>query len=142
MAATVAPPGFGERLGRFADRRFKYLTIWPAVLVLLLIGIFPLIYTLIVSFQHITMMTEDTSFCGFINYALLYTDPLLWGAIILTAVFTGLALPFELEPGFSLPPALLWLGGPLPCLRSPLTAFSEPGSAAGGAAGSPSLPEP
>jgi multiple sugar transport system permease protein len=107
MAATVALPGFGERLGRFADRRFKYLTIWPAVLVLLLIGIFPLVYTLIVSFQHITMMTEDTSFSGVINYARLFSDPRLWSALVHTALFTALALPIELVLGMAM--ALLFL---------------------------------
>jgi multiple sugar transport system permease protein len=106
MAAT-APQGLGERLSLFADRRFKYLIIWPAVLVLLLIGVFPLIYTLIVSFQHITMMAEDTSFSGFINYARLFRDARLWGAIGHTALFTAIALPIELLLGMAM--ALLFL---------------------------------
>jgi multiple sugar transport system permease protein len=106
MAATVAS-GFGERFGRFTDRRFKYLTIWPAVLVLLLIGIFPLIYTLIVSFQHITMMAEDTSFSGLVNYARLFKDARLWGAIGHTVLFTVIALPIELVLGMAM--ALLFL---------------------------------
>jgi multiple sugar transport system permease protein len=107
MATTVAPIGMGERFGRFADRRFKYLIIWPAVLVLLLIGIFPLVYTLIVSFQHITMMAEDTSFSGFINYARLFRDARLWGAIGHTVLFTVIALPIELVLGMAM--ALLFL---------------------------------
>jgi multiple sugar transport system permease protein len=106
MTATVAPD-FGERLGRFTDRHFKYLILWPAVLVLLLIGVFPLIYTLIVSFQHITMMAEDTSFSGFINYARLFRDARLWGAIGHTALFTAIALPIELLLGMAM--ALLFL---------------------------------
>ena len=106
MATTVAP-GFGERLGRFTDRRFNYLMIWPAVLLLLLIGIFPLVYTLIVSFQHITMMAEDTSFSGFINYARLFRDARLWAAIGHTALFTVIALPIELVLGMAM--ALLFL---------------------------------
>jgi multiple sugar transport system permease protein len=105
--ATVASPGFGERLSLFADRRFKVLILWPAVLVLLLIGVFPLVYTLIVSFQHITMMAEDTSFSGFINYARLFKDPRLWGAIGHTALFTAIALPIELVLGMGM--ALLFL---------------------------------
>jgi multiple sugar transport system permease protein len=107
MAATLAPIGFGERLGRFTDRRFKYLILWPAVLVLLLIGIFPLVYTLIVSFQHITMMAEDTSFSGFINYARLFRDTRLWEAILHTVLFTVIALPIELLLGMAM--ALLFL---------------------------------
>jgi multiple sugar transport system permease protein len=106
MATTVAL-GFGERFGRFTDRRFKYLMLWPAVLVLLLIGIFPLIYTLIVSFQHITMMAEDTSFSGLVNYARLFRDARLWGAIGHTLLFTVIALPIELLLGMAM--ALLFL---------------------------------
>jgi multiple sugar transport system permease protein len=105
--ATTVPLGLGERLSLFADRRFKYLIVWPAVLVLLLIGIFPLIYTLIVSFQHITMMTEDTSFSGFINYARLFKDARLWQAIGHTVLFTVIALPIELALGMAM--ALLFL---------------------------------
>ena len=107
MAATLAPTGFGERLGRFTDRRFKHLILWPAVLVLLLIGVFPIVYTLIVSFQHITMMAEDTSFSGFINYARLFQDARLWGAIGHTLLFTAIALPIELVLGMAM--ALLFL---------------------------------
>ena len=107
MAASVAQLGFGERLGLFADRRFKYLIVWPAVLVLLLIGVFPLVYTLIVSFQNITMMAEDTSFSGFVNYAKLFSDARLWGAIGHTALFTVIALPIQLLLGMGM--ALLFL---------------------------------
>ncbi|MGH6916697.1 MAG: carbohydrate ABC transporter permease, partial [Geminicoccaceae bacterium] len=106
MAAT-ATLGFGERFGRFTDRRFKYLMIWPAVLVLLLIGIFPLVYTLVVSFQHITMMAEDTSFSGLVNYARLLRDARFWSALGHTAIFTVVALPIELALGMAM--ALLFL---------------------------------
>ena len=104
---VAAPVRLGHRVGVFADRHFRYLMIWPAVLVLLLIGIFPLIYTLIVSFQHITMMAEDTSFSGFINYARLFRDARLWGAIGHTVLFTVIALPIELVLGMAM--ALLFL---------------------------------
>ncbi|MEM7026101.1 MAG: sugar ABC transporter permease [Pseudomonadota bacterium] len=105
--ATTAHLSFGDRLSLFADRRFKYLILWPAVLVLLLIGIYPLVYTLIVSFQNITMMAEDTSFSGFINYARLFQDARLWAAIGHTALFTVIALPIELALGMAM--ALLFL---------------------------------
>jgi len=43
--------GLAFRISQFSDRRFKYLVIAPAILILLLIGLFPLIYTLVVSVQ-------------------------------------------------------------------------------------------
>ena len=42
--AGVAPSaGRPRSAGQFADRNFKYLMIFPAVLVILLIGLFPII---------------------------------------------------------------------------------------------------
>ena len=55
--------------GSFTDRNFKYLLVLPAILIILLIGLFPLIYTLLVSFPTVTMLAEDTSFHGLLNYA-------------------------------------------------------------------------
>ena len=58
----------------FADRNFKYLLIGPAIFVLLLIGVFPMIYLLIVSFQGITMTEVSTEFVGARNYKQLFDD--------------------------------------------------------------------
>ena len=43
------------------DRHFKYTLIAPSIFVLLLIGVFPLVYLLVVSFQGITMTNNDAS---------------------------------------------------------------------------------
>lgn len=81
------------------DRGFKYQLIAPSIFILLLIGIFPLIYTLLVSFQGITMMDNDTSFHGLQNYIALGTDTRLWEALLHTIIFTCIALPIELLLG-------------------------------------------
>ena len=111
MAVTATTTGvhlrFGERVGLFADRRFKYLTIWPAVLLLLFIGVFPLVYTLVVSFQNITVFEEDTSFSGLLNYARLLGDARFWAALGHTLLITAIALPLELVFGMAM--ALLFL---------------------------------
>ena len=49
-----------HRLSAFSDRHFKYVMVAPAIFILLLIGVFPLIYSLIVSFQNLTMTDADT----------------------------------------------------------------------------------
>ena len=81
------------------DRGFKYQLIAPSIFILLLIGIFPLIYTLLVSFQGITMMDNDTSFHGLQNYIALGADTRLWEALLHTIIFTCIALPIELLLG-------------------------------------------
>ena len=84
------------RNSRFSDRNFKYTLIAPSIFVLLLIGIFPLVYLLVVSFQGITMIDNDTSFHGLANYAALFGDARLWESLLHTLSFTAIALPLEL----------------------------------------------
>lgn len=91
----------------FLDRRFRYLIVLPAVLLLLLIGVFPFVYTLMVSVQNITMMDEDTSFHGLMHYQALLADTRFWQALLHTMIFMVVALPAELALGLIL--ALLFL---------------------------------
>lgn len=86
----------------FGERNFKYLLIGPAILVLLLIGIFPLVYLLLVSFQGITMTETSTDFIGGANYAQLFEDARLWQALLHTVIFTVIALPLELLLGLAM----------------------------------------
>ena len=81
------------------DRHFKLTLIAPSIFVLLLIGVFPLVYLLVVSFQGITMTNNDASFHGLRNYALLLHDTRLWESLLHTLVFTAIALPVELLLG-------------------------------------------
>ena len=99
--------GFGHRASVFADRRIKYLLIWPAVLVLLAVAVFPLINLLVVSFQDISVIGENKTFQGGLNYGRLAEDARLWGAIWNTLAFTAVALPAELFLGLLL--ALLFV---------------------------------
>ncbi|WP_051329371.1 carbohydrate ABC transporter permease [Geminicoccus roseus] len=89
------------------DRRFGYAMITPAVVVILFIGLFPLVWTLLVSVQNISLIDEDTSFQGLMNYRRLLFDQRFWEALGHTLLFTGIALPLELLLGLLL--ALLFL---------------------------------
>lgn len=91
--------GLPRGAGSPGDRHFKWMIVWPALFLLLLIGLFPLVYSLIVSFQRITMLEEDTSFAGFVNYAQLFRDSRLWESLLHTAMITVIALPLELVFG-------------------------------------------
>ncbi len=91
-----------NRLSLSSDRYFKYLMISPAIFVLLLVGIFPLIYSLVVSFQNLTMTEVDTSFQGLLNYKQLFRDSRLWWALGHTLLITVIALPLQLVLGFLL----------------------------------------
>jgi multiple sugar transport system permease protein len=91
----------------FVSRRFKYGMVWPAVFIILLIGLFPIVYTAMVSVQNIDMMFEDTSFHGALHYERLAADARFWQSILHTLIFMAIALPVELILGLLL--ALLFL---------------------------------
>ena len=98
-APTLPPPhARGER----RDRGFKIALVAPSIFVLLLIGIFPLVYLLMVSFQNITMTDMDKSFQGLLNYKQLVHDTRMWEALLHTVVFTAIALPLELIFGLAM----------------------------------------
>jgi multiple sugar transport system permease protein len=109
MAAAVGAAGVRHEPARapWVDRHFRWLLVAPATFVILLVGLFPFVYTLLVSFQNITMLEEDTSFQGFANYARLLSDTRFWEALGHTLIFLAIALPAELVLGFLL--ALLFL---------------------------------
>lgn len=128
-----ANAGWTPRLELFADRQFRYLLILPTVLLLLCVTVFPAIYTLIVSFQGITLMAEDTSFQGLANYARLMEDSRFWWAIMRTLGFVVVALALQFLLGLLM--ALLfveWMPGRqvfltllvLPTVISPIVAGS------------------
>jgi multiple sugar transport system permease protein len=92
----------GAPRAAFTERNFKYLLVGPAIFVLLLIGIFPLVYLLIVSFQGLTMTENSTDFVGLRNYALLFNDSRMWESLLHTVIFTAVCLPIELLLGLAM----------------------------------------
>lgn len=91
-----------SRLGATIDRRFKYVMIFPAVLIVLSFGLFPAIYALVTSMQGLTMFDEDPSFHGLENYQLLLSTPRFWQSLVHTLIFVVIALPIELFLGLAM----------------------------------------
>jgi multiple sugar transport system permease protein len=98
---TDLKAGPGPRTG-VRGRGFKYALVAPSIFVLLLIGIFPLVYLLMVSFQNITMTDVDTSFQGLLNYRMMVHDQRMWEALLHTLIFIAIALPVELVLGLAM----------------------------------------
>ncbi len=95
-----APPKRARR--RSPDRAFRYYMIAPAVFVILLIGLFPVIYTALKSVQNVNMFDMDTSYQGFIHYKALMSDTRFWLALAHTLIFVVVALPAELALGLAM----------------------------------------
>ena len=92
---------------RDRDRAFRFALVAPSIAVLLLVGVFPLVYLIVVSFQNVTMTDVDTSFQGLLNFRLMLRDRRLWEALLHTLVFIAIALPLELGLGLAM--ALLFI---------------------------------
>ena len=86
----------------FVDRNFKQLLVAPSIFLLLLVGVFPLLYLIMVSFQGITMTENNTDFVGLQNYAYLAKDKRMWLALGHTVIFLVIALPIELLLGLAM----------------------------------------
>lgn len=91
-----------QRHGGFVDRNFKQLLVAPSILLMLLVGVFPLLYLIMVSFQGITMTENNTDFVGLQNYAYLVKDKRMWQALGHTMIFLVIALPIELLLGLAM----------------------------------------
>jgi len=91
---SVATPSIQDQ-----QKLFARLLITPAMLVLLLVAVFPLIYMILVSFQGITMMDNSSDFVGLVNYRAIFKDQRLWEAVMHTLIFLAIALPLELFIG-------------------------------------------
>ena len=90
---------YGARGGILAERNLKYVLIAPAVFIILLIGLYPILHSLVVSFQDVSALFENYDFVGFMNYSRLFGDERLWYAMLHTLVITAIALPIELVLG-------------------------------------------
>ena len=95
-------PGAKRARVSWRARGFRYWMILPAVAVILLIGLFPVIYTAMKSVQNITMFDMDTSYNGFIHYEALLHDTRFWKALGHTLIFVAIALPVEFLLGLAM----------------------------------------
>lgn len=72
---------------RFTDAWLGALLAIPAILSVLIIIVYPLLNTIIISFQKIDIFKKTTTFIGLKNYAKLVSDPQFVHSLIVTLVF-------------------------------------------------------
>jgi multiple sugar transport system permease protein len=90
---------------RLAHGRFTPLYfLAPAVVTLLVVGIWPTIFALITSFRqyNLTRTRDGFPFVGLDNYIGVLTDSTFWDALSTTARFFCLVMPFELALGLGI----------------------------------------
>lgn len=83
-------------LNSFVERNIKWIFPLPAVLFILLMMAFPVIFTFGVSLTDWSMISGGTSkFVGLENYTAMLKDARFWNAVVKTFYFTVLALVSE-----------------------------------------------
>jgi len=83
------------------ERLFPYIAIFPAVVLIVLVGLVPVIYTFILSLQEYELIKPPAKFIGFANYLdLLLHNFRYLHALIFTIVFAVVATTLELVVGF------------------------------------------
>jgi len=101
VAAKVVEPKTGA-----AGLRRKRLTPWmfvaPCLIVILLVTIFPVLYSLGLSFTKWEIALQEKPFIGFGNYIELFETARFWHSLLITAIVVVVGVGTEMFLGFSL----------------------------------------
>ncbi|HID17381.1 TPA: sugar ABC transporter permease [Candidatus Bathyarchaeota archaeon] len=85
------------------EKKLKWLLMAPAVAILLILVIYPLLWSLGLSFyKYSTMIPNPPSFVGLQNYIEILNDPKIWHNFKVTAHFMAIAIPAEFLLGFGI----------------------------------------
>ena len=105
--ARATPSGVARRVTGLSDRTLAWVFVTPTILLLLAVNIFPLIWTVRLSFMNFRANRPNApvEFVGLDNYSRILTDPDIWMTMQATAHFLFWTLFFQVLIGF----ALAWL---------------------------------
>ena len=106
-AAAATPPGMARRIRGLSDRMIAWLFVTPTILLLLAVNIFPLIWTIRLSFTNFraNRPNAEVEWVGLRNYERILTDEDVWQTMQATAHFLLWTIALQVLIGF----ALAWL---------------------------------
>lgn len=106
-AAQVTPPGLARKIRGLSDRAIAWIFVAPTIFLLLAINIFPLIWTIQLSFTNYkaNRIGREVKDIGLRNYERILTDPDIWLNMQATAHFLFWTITLQVLIGF----ALAWL---------------------------------
>lgn len=89
------------------DERVKHAFIWPALLIVLLVTMFPMVYSLVASFMKFRLIPPTPQkFIGFDNYVKLLGQERFWTVIGTTTLISFIAVTFQYIFGFAMAQAV------------------------------------
>jgi multiple sugar transport system permease protein len=100
--AAVAAPARRARAGSARRNWFSWGLIAPAVIVLLLVVAYPLVYSFTKSLSSLNLTVPGSHYVGLGNYGDVLSDSRFWNSARATAIFVALAVSIELVLGFAI----------------------------------------
>lgn len=88
-----------RRRSWITDRVYWAVLLWPALIILLVVFIYPLIYSLYLSLTTYNLIGSP-KFVGLRNYVRILTDKVVWNSVRVSLTFSVGALALELLIGF------------------------------------------
>jgi multiple sugar transport system permease protein len=103
-AALATPQSVARKVRGLSDRAIAWLFVAPTILLLLAINIFPLIWTVRLSFTNfrVNRPNREADFVGLRNYERILTDGDIWVTMQATAHFLFWTIFFQVLIGFTL----------------------------------------
>jgi multiple sugar transport system permease protein len=100
-APVAAPPAKKRMTERArAERRLAWLLCAPAVIVMLLVTGYPIVYAFILSLQRFDLrFPDDREFIGLSNYGDVLTSSTWWSDVLTTVIITVISVAIELVLG-------------------------------------------
>ncbi len=98
------PGFFGKIKEEFttAESRTAYYMTVPTLAVILIVAFFPIMYSMILSFQQVTPQQTFGTFVGLQNYVAMFQDPSFRDAFFNTTVFTVVSVALEFVLGLAI----------------------------------------
>ncbi|MGD8585115.1 MAG: sugar ABC transporter permease, partial [Chloroflexota bacterium] len=102
--APSAGPAPGRKRGRtLSDKNIRNLFIWPMLILLIVVNVFPLIYSLFLSFtDYSAIASKAPVWVAFENFGRVLLDENMWGFFTTTGKFVLFSVGLELIIGFIL----------------------------------------
>lgn len=101
--ARATPPSVARRVKGLSDRAIAWIFVAPSIILLLAVNIFPLIWTVNLSFTNFKAnRNRDVDYIGLRNYERILTDADTWMTMQATAHFLFWTIFFQVLIGFAL----------------------------------------
>lgn len=103
-AAASTPEGVARKIRGLSDRTIAWIFVAPTIFLLLAVNIFPLIWTIRLSFTNFRVNRPNNAveWVGLENYQRILTDPTVWQTMQATAHFLIWTITLQVLIGFAL----------------------------------------